>query len=101
MENAELLNFSGRKTLQILTIYFFPTLPAQNTNQQKKVEKYIYLLCIFVWHLTASALKSSEEFTHGAGRRFEPGTYFAVDRRLQLIATLIPDKTNKISSLGY
>ncbi len=36
MENAQLVNFSDGKTLQILTIYFFPTLPAQNTNQQKK-----------------------------------------------------------------
>jgi hypothetical protein len=48
LENAQLVNIFGRNTLQILTIFFFPTLPAQNTNQQKKVEKYIYLLCIFV-----------------------------------------------------
>ncbi len=101
MENAQELTF-----LQILTIYFFPNSTCSEYKSTEK-SKEIYLSfehfcvtshkeCTRIQRTfgLSSSLLLSEELPHGAGRRFEPGTYFALCRRLQLIAslaTLIPD----------
>ncbi len=100
----QLVNFSGRKDPANSCHLFFPNSSCQEYKSTEKVEKYIYIFVHFCvtsqkectriqrTFLVFSSLLLSEELPHGAGQRFEPGTYFAVCMRFQLIATLIPDK---------
>jgi hypothetical protein len=95
LENAQLVNFSGKGPANSCHLFFSQLYLLRIQINKKSWEMNLYFLhfcvttpreCTRIQRTFgfSSSLLLSEELPHGAGQRIEHGTYFAVGRRLQL-----------------